>query len=694
VTTMRTRGLSTAEDWSIALCRGLDFVAILALAGTLEVHPGFFLAVGITAFLSWVNFRFGKSGNPLGIIPRLQLIAFIALVAGSLIAWLVFKTHPIIAAAQAAPLAHALTWFSSQGPRTRGWRIGLGFVELILASALTAEFYLPLAVILFVVLASVALSCNFLHSELSSRAPAHSRSPLPPRYIQRSIGLAMLIFLTSAVIFPILPRNRSGMGYQNSTTSVGYTEEIKLGEFSRLDGNNQGHPVLRLYFSEELDLSREIYLGLIRGKVLGSFDGESWKSAPPVPLRKSLPLAVKSTSIEIVREPIGSSVLPVPYGTLGAWTESESGSLKARFLRGEQWVDPGSEGSRVHYRIELPLGSTPFGRGPNTLDEPLEIHRRVPTKLSNERLKRLSHSIFSGARSDRDKMMRVAGFFQKERFTASVDGDDEATRKILAKNKLTPLENFLFIRKAGHCELFASSAAVLLRLAGVPTRLIAGFRISKAQVGGVLTVRDGDAHAWLEAWSQEQGWIPMDPTPRDIAPPSIIEYFRTGYDLMSAYWYRYVMTYRSSDEQQSGASGIEPVAQSSRLSRLEESFKRFTRDHKETVIWTVLLSLVLGLAAFVIVRTWFPWLFSIQWRVREGSPALRRERLRMEKLLGADLDSPDEFLHSKLGPHAGRVIEWRSLYQNARFGRAEDSILLLRNESREIHSILKSKRAS
>jgi transglutaminase-like putative cysteine protease len=78
----------------------------------------------------------------------------------------------------------------------------------------------------------------------------------------------------------------------------------------------------------------------------------------------------------------------------------------------------------------------------------------------------------------------------------------------------SPVDAFLFQSRRGHCELFASSAAVMLRSLGVPARVVIGFR------GGVLdpatkryVFRGADAHAWVEAWFDGQGWRSFDPTP-------------------------------------------------------------------------------------------------------------------------------------------------------------------------------------
>jgi len=80
-----------------------------------------------------------------------------------------------------------------------------------------------------------------------------------------------------------------------------------------------------------------------------------------------------------------------------------------------------------------------------------------------------------------------------------------------------PLADFLFGTKTGHCEYFASAMAVLLRTAGIPSRVVAGFQGGEWNgLGGFYTVRQRDAHAWVEAYFTDAGWIPFDPSPRTI----------------------------------------------------------------------------------------------------------------------------------------------------------------------------------
>jgi transglutaminase-like putative cysteine protease len=78
---------------------------------------------------------------------------------------------------------------------------------------------------------------------------------------------------------------------------------------------------------------------------------------------------------------------------------------------------------------------------------------------------------------------------------------------------LYPLVDFLLHGHAGDCQHFAGAAALLLRLAGVPTRVAVGFATGVRQADGRFEVRDVDAHAWIEVYFQSFGWVAFNPTP-------------------------------------------------------------------------------------------------------------------------------------------------------------------------------------
>src|SRR5947208_13704256 len=94
--------------------------------------------------------------------------------------------------------------------------------------------------------------------------------------------------------------------------------------------------------------------------------------------------------------------------------------------------------------------------------------------------------------------------------------------------KKDDLDEFLFQRRVGFCEHYAASFATLMRLAGVPARVVAGYLGGEYnEFGRFFLVRQADTHAWCEVWLPESGWQRVDPT-SVVAPERVnlgLEFF-------------------------------------------------------------------------------------------------------------------------------------------------------------------------
>lgn len=76
------------------------------------------------------------------------------------------------------------------------------------------------------------------------------------------------------------------------------------------------------------------------------------------------------------------------------------------------------------------------------------------------------------------------------------------------------VDQFLFVDQRGYCEMYVSAMVVMLRELGIPARFVVGFGSGDYnQFTGYYEVRANDAHAWVEVYFPEYGWIPFDPTP-------------------------------------------------------------------------------------------------------------------------------------------------------------------------------------
>ena len=125
----------------------------------------------------------------------------------------------------------------------------------------------------------------------------------------------------------------------------------------------------------------------------------------------------------------------------------------------------------------------------------------------------LARRLSEGTTSELEVVRRVEDYLMSGRFRYTTDVQEPGA---------DPLLDFLFKTRAGYCQHFAGAATLLLRLAGVPTRVVSGFATGKRTGENTYDVRDEDAHAWIEVYFPGYGWVPFNPTPSsaeaDVAP--------------------------------------------------------------------------------------------------------------------------------------------------------------------------------
>jgi protein-glutamine gamma-glutamyltransferase len=83
------------------------------------------------------------------------------------------------------------------------------------------------------------------------------------------------------------------------------------------------------------------------------------------------------------------------------------------------------------------------------------------------------------------------------------------------------IDDFLFETRSGFCAHYAGAMTYVLRAAGIPARVVAGYQGGEFNpAGNYIQVRQFDAHAWVEYWQAGQGWVSVDPT-FQVAPERI-----------------------------------------------------------------------------------------------------------------------------------------------------------------------------
>jgi transglutaminase-like putative cysteine protease len=182
---------------------------------------------------------------------------------------------------------------------------------------------------------------------------------------------------------------------------------------------------------------------------------------------------------------------PRPSASQLAGAGTRYPELAARYL---ELTVPGRAGPRAPARRVLLV---PWGRRPSPYAT--AVMRASPYARAwalSRRLARASRSPYDYVRRVLSRLSRGYAY-------------SEAPRR-----RAVPLEAFLFVDRAGYCQQFSGAMALLLRIAGVPARVAAGFAPgSYSQRRGEWIVRDLDAHSWVEAYFPRYGWVTFDPTP-------------------------------------------------------------------------------------------------------------------------------------------------------------------------------------
>jgi hypothetical protein len=164
----------------------------------------------------------------------------------------------------------------------------------------------------------------------------------------------------------------------------------------------------------------------------------------------------------------------------------------------EDWQKDGG------YTVFLPRQSDD-----SAFPEPVEagdpILLQVPHDISKDLSEILAAVLPEPPEKDKEAIDRIVNYFMTN-FKYSTDARE---------TDIDPVMNFMKNTRSGHCELFASSMILLLRQYGIPARYVTGFICEEAHPSMRYYVsRLGNAHAWVEAYSRQEGkWILVEPTP-------------------------------------------------------------------------------------------------------------------------------------------------------------------------------------
>lgn len=464
--------------------------------------------------------------------------------------WLVLQTSPIVALVHFIFFASAMKLLQVKRSRDWLWLYVVAFFQMLLAAGMMIDttFFILLVVFLFSAISTLVSfemrraqqvldetrqSQETSELEFWRETPTLRQTLTPPRW--RSItffaAFSLLIIMCLATpLFLAMPRlalRQSGAGWMQGASLSGFSDTVRLGDVGQLKLNPK--LVMRVRVNQPPDQYRSSLRW--RGVTLDFYDGSSWRDS----------LSVRN--ISSVSRRLGAR--PVSKRGNTYWVDESAASRRAQQLstitRQTFYLEPldtptifvapkplwieglpslwrdESDGlwtsnhalNRLVYQVESDTHqpSDKELRERDSTDYTVDIHVRYTQlpKSFDPRVKQLATDVANGATTTIDIARRIESHLR---------GNYSYSLNLKRTNDGEPVADFLFNVRAGHCEYFASAMTLMLRTQGIPARLVNGFQMGEySEISDFYTVRQSDAHSWVEVYFPAHGWLAFDPTP-------------------------------------------------------------------------------------------------------------------------------------------------------------------------------------
>ena len=595
----------------------------------------------------------------------------------------------------------------------------LSFLMLVAGSVLNADLTYGLCFLGYSVAATWALTLFHLRREMEDnllvkhaadraservevRRILDSKRIVGGRFFAGTGALSLGVFLISAIVFLALPRVGFGFFMKNrsSLSLAGFADSVHLGGHGVI--KNDDTIVMRVEIASDLG-SRAAPAIHWRGVAFDHYANGTWRTSREAPntidvidapragterhtiawsfARPSDADAVEASATrqDIWLEPLDSDVMfgasiPRVFERAGSLRPPKRLTMKSEELRIEHT-------STVHYTVYSQL-SPPSASVLRAAHGPLprgyDVYLQLPLDQLSKRTLALAHQIADGQPTTYDKAIAIQSW---------LDSNLEYTLELAEPAAgQDPIDFFLFDRKRGHCEYFASAFAILARSVGIPTREVNGFLGGEwNEYQGYVAVRAGDAHAWDEVYFPGAGWVTFDPTPADHSDP--LGRGGDGWrarlgrlaDTLRFQWTKWVIEY-------------DLVAQLSLFKDFASALRSAAGAVRDALRWPVLAGIGALAAAILGVR-----LFRRR-RAHAGDPAAAASRARRQRsavaqiydALGKQLaraglgrtpaQTPRELAAGLAEPFAAELRELTELYYASAWGGTDDPAAVRRAE--------------
>lgn len=317
----------------------------------------------------------------------------------------------------------------------------------------------------------------------------------------QALPLAIVLF----VLFPRIDRPLWGLPEDAFSGKTGLSDKMSPGRISQLSDDNS--VAFRVKFDSQIPEANKLYW---RGPVLWHFNGYDWTTP------KNQRIAVSSFKFTGLGKKTHYSITLQPHNNYWLFALDIPSVLpnRSRFSANMQLISMSPVQKLKRYQLTSYTNYILPAYSAITMQRYLKLpdsHTNDPgsnlyrSKMLIEQLKVTNNP--------QQTIDNILNYFTTQNFYYS--------RKppLLYNN---PIDEFLFETKRGYCEHYASSFTVLMRLAGIPSRVVTGYQGGEINpIDNYMTIRQSDAHAWSEVFLGDKGWVRIDPTA--AIPPSNIE---------------------------------------------------------------------------------------------------------------------------------------------------------------------------
>jgi hypothetical protein len=412
--------------------------------------------------------------------------------------------------------------------------IGLILVNCILTNHLLFGLLLP--IYLFSLMA--ALLCFHLARSraLSRQLIESSDLGLSPRtWYARLAKYSLLVLACTVVAFIVLPRPflaipglAAGMAKMGGFSDL--EQQIRYRDMAGMTGNQ------RIAFKVILEKGKLPESPYWRGRVLDRTDGSAWYAGSQL---RGMGRLIKPGKAE----PVVYQIIPFRLQSKIVYAHGLPISAVGRGRR------PLYVTSNAEVVIDSPFLAADLYEL-STVDLPIPFSSKKDSLNLRQdgvtpRIADLAKQWTAQYASPREKAMALTSRL-RSRFKYVLENP-------VPPENAHPIEHFLFETRAGNCEYFAGTLALMLRSLGIPARVVEGFAgVEKTDRPNEFLVRFSRAHAWAEASLDGATWLTLDATParRDLAGEHLWRIVTDVYDQLEYNWIKYVVYFDRSDQAQ------------------------------------------------------------------------------------------------------------------------------------------------